>query len=160
MSNSTNDKDKNEDLPSALEDGTEGDSGVEELEGIIGDIDEIPEDVKKQVKRLVVQQSFRMMGIERISQENEISKKINAEHITNFLDSAKEQMQNDYKERHERKIFITVLMFLALAFFITIIVLLKSDKEILEKIIYSVASLVAGAFGGYGFGRHKDQDND
>lgn len=151
MSDSVNDKDKKEDLPSTSEDGT----GVEELEGLIGDIEEMPEEVKKQVEKLVVQQSFRMMGIERISQENEISKKINEEHISNFLDGEKEHMRNEYKERHEKKIFITVLMFLVLAFFLAIIVLLKEDKDVLEKIIYSVAGLVAGAFGGYGFGQHK-----
>lgn len=146
-------------LPASLDDTDIEES--EEIESIVDSLDGIPDDVKNRVKKLVVQQeSFGMMGIGRFSQENEIAKKINAEHISNYLDGAKAQMHNEYKERHENKIYTTILVFFALIFFIVVIVLLKDDKDILEKIIYSITALVAGAFGGYGFGRHKNQDSD
>lgn len=135
------------------------DENAEDIESIIDDIENLPTDAKKLVKKLVVQE-FGMMGIGHISQENEIAKKINEEHIANYLDGAKEQMQNDYKERHERKIYTVTLVFLALLFFIAIILILKDNPDVLEKIIYSVAGLMAGAFGGYGFGKHSNRSDD
>lgn len=128
-------------------------------DSVIEDIEHLPSDKKHLVEKLMIQE-FGMMGVSHISQENEVAKKINESHITNYLDGAREQMQNDYKERHERKIYTGILVFLALAFFVTIIVLLKDNPDILEKIIYSVGGLIAGAFGGYGFGKHKSQDDD
>lgn len=101
-----------------------------------------------------------MMGVGHFSQENAIAKKINEEHITNYLDGAKLQMQNEYKERHERKIFVVILVALALSFIIGIIYLLNDKPTILEKVIYAVVNLVAGAFGGYGFGRHVGKNDD
>lgn len=130
---------------------------VEDMESIIDDIESLPTDAKKLVK---VVQEVGLMGVGHISQENEIAKKINAEHITNYLDGAKEQMQNAYKERHEKKIYTVILVVLALIFFVTVIVLLQDKPEILEKVIYSVAALVAGAFGGYGFGKQSSQSDD
>lgn len=130
-----------------------------EVDTIIEDIENLPKEAKQLVKKLVISE-FGMMGVGHLSQENEVAKKINESHITNYLDGAREQMQNDYKERHERKIYTAILVFFALAFFVIIIVLLKENPDILEKIIYSVGGLIAGAFGGYGFGKRKNQDDD
>lgn len=128
-------------------------------EGVETILEGLPKDAKKRVEKLVVQE-FGMMGIGRRSQENEIAKKINEEHITNYLNGAKEQMHNDFRERHERKIFTIVLVSLALIFILLVIILLKENTAVLEKIIYSITGLVAGAFGGYGFGRRTNQDDD
>lgn len=129
----------------------------EELQEIL---ESMPKEKRKDAERFVVEKTFGLMGIGQMSQENEIAKKITERHISSFLDGSREQMQNDYKERHEKKIFTVILVFLALCFFIAVIVLLKDKPDILEKIIYSVAGLVAGAFGGYGFGRHQSKDDD
>ncbi len=127
-----------------------------ETDSIIEDINNLPKEAKQIIKKL----EFGMMGVSHLSQENEVAKKINETHITNYLDGAREQMHNAYKERHEKKIFTVILVFLALVFFTAIIVLLKNTPDILEKIIYSVASLIAGAFGGYGLGKRNSQDDD
>lgn len=133
---------------------------AESVESIEALIEQLPEDKREQVQKLVIQESFGMMGIGRLAPENELAKKINETHITNYLDGAREQMQNDYKEKHERKIFIVVLVALALVFFTAIIVLLKDNPDVLEKIIYSVGGVIVGAFGGYGIGRHKRDEDD
>ena len=44
-----------------------------------------------------------MMGVAR--QENPIVKKITPEHIDKYLDGTKLELQESYKEKHERKIF-------------------------------------------------------
>lgn len=128
-----------------------------EIEAILGSV---PPDQKKHAERLVIEKTFGMLGIGQLSQENEIAKKITESHITDYLQASREQMQNTYQERHERKIFTFGLVALALLFFIAIIVLLDEKTDILEKIIYSVTGLVAGAFGGYGFGRNHKKDDD
>lgn len=129
----------------------------EEIQALL---ESVPKEKRKNAERLVIEKTFGMMGIAQMSQENEIAKKITENHISSFLDGTREQMQNDYKERHEKKIFTLVLVFFALCFFITVIILLKDKPDILEKVIYSVSGLVAGAFGGYGFGRHQNKDDD
>ncbi len=130
------------------------------------DQDVLPEEVEAtlegfpdEAKRLVIQE-FGMMGMGRISQESAIAKKINEEHIASYLEGSREQMRNSFKEHRENKIFAVILVTVALVFFTIMIVLLKDNTDVLEKIIYSVAGLIAGAFGGYGFGRHKGQDDD
>ena len=155
MAMSTQDKAEKE--TSSLPDSSLKDDS-KDADSMVGDIDNLPKETKQFVKMAV--QEFGMMGISHFSQENEVAKKINESHITNYLEGAREQMQNEYKERHEKKIFTVVLVFLALVAFIVIIILLKDKPEILEKIIYSVAGFVAGAFGGYGFGRRHSQDSD
>lgn len=128
-------------------------------DGVDALLEDLPEEQRAQVKKLVVEQSFAMMGIGRSSQENQIAKKLNEGHITDYLAGAREQMQNSFKERRENKIFTGILVFFALVFFIIVIVLLKDTPDVLEKIIYSVVGLIAGAFGGYGYGRHKSNDD-
>lgn len=70
-----------------------------ETDSIIEDINNLPKEAKQIIKKL----EFGMMGVSHLSQENEVAKKINETHITNYLDGAREQMHNAYKERHEKK---------------------------------------------------------
>lgn len=85
----------------------------EELQEIL---ESMPKEKRKDAERFVVEKTFGLMGIGQMSQENEIAKKITERHISSFLDGSREQMQNDYKERHEKKIFTVILVFLALCF--------------------------------------------
>ena len=135
-----------------------GDSSEDGVESIIEEFDGLPKDAKQIVKKLAISE-FGMMGIGHLSQENEVAKKINATHITSYLEGAREQMQHEYKEQHERKIYNGILVFGGLAFLLLLIVLLQDKPDILEKIIYSVTSFVAGAFGGYGLGKQKGSDD-
>ena len=43
--------------------------------------------------------------------------------------------------------------------FIIVLVFLLGDKaDILEKVLYTIGGLIVGAFGGYGFGKTKRND--
>lgn len=134
------------------------DSSEDGVGSIIEELDGLPKDAKQVVEKLAISQ-FGMMGIGHLSQENEVAKKIDANHITSYLEGAREQMQHEYKERHERKIYNAILVFGGLAFLLLLIVLLQDKPDILEKIIYVVTSFVAGAFGGYGLGKQKVSDD-
>lgn len=50
-------------------------------------------------------------------------------------------------------------MVLLFMIFIVILVNLLIDKpDILEKVLYTMGGLIVGAFGGYGFGKTKKDD--
>ena len=49
-------------------------------------------------------------------------------------------------------------MIVAMVFFILLVILLKDIPDVMEKIIYIVGGVVIGAFGGYGFGKNRNDE--
>lgn len=47
-------------------------------------------------------------------------------------------------------------MFIAMVFFIILVILLKDTPDVMEKIIYTVGGVVIGAFGGYGKNKNDE----
>ena len=45
-----------------------------------------------------------------------------------------------------------------MVFFVILIILLKDNTDVMEKIIYTVGGVIAGAFGGYGFGKNRNDE--
>ena len=132
----------------------------EDIDGVNTDeifesLEDVPEEKRKVIEKLMVS-SFQMRGM--ISPENTISKKITEEHISQYLEGAREDMKNSYAEKKQRKIFLFLSMLISMIFFVIVIVILKDKPDIMEKIIYTLGGLVAGAFGGYGFGKKKSDD--
>lgn len=94
-----------------------------------------------------------------ISPEASVMNKITEDHITEYLQGARKEMENSFDERKQNRIITFITLILAMIFFIIIILLLKDMPDFMEKIIYSLVSLIAGAIGGYGYGKTKS-DND
>lgn len=128
------------------EDSTEEAEAIDMLEGL-----------PTQEKKIVSREMIRMMGV--MKQENPIVKKITPEHIDKFLDGSKLELQESYKERHERKIFQFLIFTVALIFIGVLAWMLKDKEDLLEKILYTLGGLVAGAFGGYGYGKKSGEDD-
>ena len=122
---------------------------------IIDSFEGVPENERKVIEKLMVS-SVQMSG--RLSPQNAISKKITEEHITQYLDGAREDMQNSYAEKKQNKIFAFLVLLMTMVFFVVIILIHKDKPEIMEKILYTLGGLVAGAFGGYGFGKKRNED--
>lgn len=122
---------------------------------IIDSLEGVPENERKVIEKLMVS-SVQMSG--RFSPQNAISKKITEEHITQYLDGAREEMQNSYAEKKHNKIFAFLVLLMTMVFFVVIILILKDKPEIMEKVLYTLGGLVAGAFGGYGFGKRRIDD--
>ncbi len=57
-----------------------------------------------------------------------------------------------------RKVFTFLTMIVAMVFFIFLVILLKDNPDVMEKIIYTVGGVVVGAFGGYGFGKNRNDE--
>ena len=123
-----------------------------DADDLFENLDDVPEEMRKEIEKLMVS-SIQMRGM--ISPENNISKKITEEHITQYLDGAREEMNNNYIEKKHSKIFLFLTMLISMGFFIAVIAMLKDKPDVMEKIIYTVGGIVAGAFGGYGFGKRK-----
>lgn len=64
-------------------------------------------------------------------------------------------MKHTYQEMKHRKIFTFATIVIAMIFFVVIIVLLKDNPDVMEKVLYTVGGVVIGAFGGYGFGKNS-----
>lgn len=98
------------------------------------------------------------MGIvsSRTSPEAELFKKITPEHISKSLDTEEKTMVNSYKERRETKIFVGVLVIIVLAVFLVIIAMLRTNPDIMEKVLYTFGGLAAGLLGGYGIGKNRN----
>lgn len=88
------------------------------------------------------------------------SDKITSEHIDKLIELDTKQAEIRSKDRHEIRLYVFFGVIISLIAFITIIVLLKDQPELLEKILYIVAGLILGAFGGYGFGRARARKDD
>ena len=118
-------------------------------------LEDMPPEVRKHVEKFMIS-SVQMGGIMR--PENAISKKITEKHITEFLDGSRQQMKEEYKERHESKIFKCVILIIMLIFIIAVIVLLKETPQIMEMVLYTLAGVFGGALGGYGYGKTRRDD--
>lgn len=136
-------------------DGDEHNPEMEMPEEFSEALESMPPEARKYVEQVMIS-SVQMGGI--LRPENAISKKITESHITEFLDGSKLQMKEEYKEKHERKIFSGIILCVILIFIIGVIVLLKDTPEIMEKVLYTLTGLLAGALGGYGYGKTKRDD--
>lgn len=87
--------------------------------------------------------------------ENPIVKKITEEHISSFLDASKQNMELEYKDKKQNKVFVGSIILAVMIFIIVLIILLKDSPELMEKIICIFVGLITGVIGGYGFGKNK-----
>ena len=118
-------------------------------------LDSIPDQKQANVVRRIMSLQFSAISA---TPENAISKKITSDHISQYLNDSRVAMQESFKEHHEDKIFKGVIILSALVFMIVIIILLKNQPSVMEKVIFSVVSLVAGALDGYGYGYKKGME--
>lgn len=124
-----------------------------ELEDVL---ESVPPKHRKVIERMMISSSIQMRSIS--SPETEVMKKLTPDHISKYLDGAELEMKNSYAEKLHRKIFTFSTMIVAMIFFIFLIILLKDNPDIMEKVIYTVGGVVVGAFGGYGFGKNRNDE--
>lgn len=142
----------NEDNKDFVQSGLESDDEIQN-ENFKKLLDDIPPEHKKEVLKIMSLQMSAMKPY-----ESPVTKKITEEHITTFLENNKKEMELDYAEKKHRKYLFAFIILVTIVFIIVVIILLKDKPEIMEKIIYTFAGLVAGAAGGYGIGRSRRDD--
>lgn len=122
-----------------------------ELEEVL---ESVPPEHRKMIEKMIISSSVQMRSI--VSPETDVMKKLTPEHISKYLDGAELEMKNSYTEKFHKKVFSILSMTIIMIFLIVIIILLKDNPDIMEKVIYAVGGVIAGAFGGYGFGKNKN----
>lgn len=131
----------------------------EEKENLGNEMDSILEGIPKESRhevRKLVGMSMQMGGV--ISPQMELMKKMTSEHVSEFLDAQKKEMENRYKENRENKIFLFAILLITLVFIILLIQILKDKPDIMEKVLFTLGGLITGLFGGYGIGKSKNDD--
>ncbi len=124
-----------------------------ELEDVL---ESVPPEHRKVIERMMISSSIQMRSIS--SPETAVMKKLTPDHISKYLDGAELEMKNSYAEKFHRKVFTFLTMIVAMIFFILLVILLKDTPDVMEKIIYIVGGVVIGAFGGYGFGKNRNDE--
>jgi hypothetical protein len=83
--------------------------------------------------------------------------KITEGHITEILSINREGMQSFAKDREGERKHHTTLCLIACGFVLILVALFifSGNAALTEKILISLVSLAAGAFGGYGYGSRK-----
>ncbi len=132
------------------ENGKEIEAELEEV------LDSVPPEHRKTIERMMIS-SIQMRSISS-PPEAAVMKKLTPEHISQFLDGASQEMQKSYAERFHKKVFTFLTMIVAMAFFVVVIILLRDDTDVMEKVIYAVGGVCAGAFGGYGLAKRGTDD--
>ncbi len=129
-----------------------------EEESIIDpEVEAVLETIPPKERKVIEQHMFSMVQMRGVaSPETAVMKKITEEHISKYLDGAELEMKNSYTEKFQKKVFTFLTMLFAMIFFIVIIILLKDKPDIMEKVLYAVGGVIAGAFGGYGLGKNHN----
>lgn len=126
-------------------------SGLEEFEEAI---EAAPEEVRHEIKRMIGM-SMQMGGV--VSPQMELMKKMQPEHVTEFLAGQREAAGNQFKESRERKIFLAFSLVVILIFVTVMVVILKDKSDLLEKVLYTLGGLITGLIGGYGYGKSRGE---
>lgn len=123
-----------------------------ELDSIL---ENMPKEERHEVRKMIGM-SMQMGGV--ISPQMELMKKMTPEHVSDFLDTQKKAMENQFKESRENKVFLFAVLLVTLVFVILLIFLLKDKPEVMEKVLFTLGGLITGLFGGYGIGKAKNDD--
>lgn len=87
--------------------------------------------------------------------------KVDASHITQFLDNEEKQAERNLKISRDNKIFTIIIIIFILAFVVGFCIYFKNDKDMIDAIVIPLITLVVGGFGGYGLGcKKRDSAND
>ncbi len=139
-----------------------GEAGAKDAERDSG---EMPPDIAEVVEALPPEQqtairlmisTFQMTG--RNSTESLIAKQFKPEHITAYLDGARENMQREYQDKRENRKSLLIGLGMVLLVLCVLIIVFKENIVQLKDIIIAILGFVGVAFGGYGFAKSKQND--
>ena len=122
------------------------------------------DELEKQMKALPQEQQTMiramMTSVQLTNQSNpesNLAKQWRPEHIQTYLDGARESMQNEYKDKQHKRWFSLAFVLIAAAVVAFVILVLKDQPDVMEKILYAAGGVIAGALGGYGYGKSKQE---
>lgn len=136
-------------------------SELPDAEGMLDEeIDRVLEGVPQEAQQKIRTMMSMTMITQRISPQSELMRKMTPENIHEYIQSQDASDQRAYKDRQNARIFMLFAFALGVGTLLGLIALLRSNSELLEKILPSVLSLIAGGIGGYGLGKKKSSSDD
>lgn len=115
-------------------------------------LEQIPEN-ERPVARRMLAASMSISSV--VSPQAELMKKVTPENISELLEAEKEETRLAYKDSTNTKIVTLISIGIVAIFAIIVIALLKDQPDILKEILIPAVTLIAGAIGGYGYGKTK-----
>lgn len=100
------------------------------------------------------------MVLRRVAPEAPIMEKLTGEHLTEIIRNAESESRREHRSALENRVFILLVTVIGLVFFGFIIVQLKDKPDVMEKVLFTVGGIIAGAFGGYGIGTKKRANDE
>jgi hypothetical protein len=81
------------------------------------------------------------------------------ENLSAIIENSDKQSQREFEITKSNNKYQLLTLVIGLGFMFGVIFLLKSNSELLLKILLPLITLVAGAFGGYGYGYKKGKSD-
>lgn len=104
-----------------------------------------------------VQEIFAAFGQFGGSSRSRLLEKVTGEHITEMLSIQRESLKHDREDQTEDRKHSRVILF-TVALFVLILVgmlLYSGNPQLTERVLTALISLIAGAVGGYGYGKSR-----
>jgi len=119
-------------------------------------LDSLPE-----VDRTAVN-SLLLLMMQGTRESSALVERMNPEHVTQALENERQaelhQFQKaelEHKGNNSNRLFMFAVVLVVMGLIVTILVLFRNQPEMVEKILVATGGLIAGALGGYGFGKSK-----
>lgn len=119
-------------------------------------LEAFPEEQRKVLSRMMIS----TVQMRNTSPEAEIASKISGQQLDKILENNAEETRLYFNDRKQTKWFSFAAFGVAIVFLTVLVIMLRSTPDVLEKIIYAVGGVIAGAFGGYGYGKSKGNNQD
>jgi len=133
-------------------------TGYGGITGILNDPD-LPEEKRIALTREIMTFQMTAMQITRESEENASAfQNFTPEHITQYLTSSDTNMVLSHKSDTQNRWFKLAVIGMTVGLFGFTIFVLKEKPEYLEKILIGAGGVIAGALGGFGYGKTKKDD--
>lgn len=126
----------------------------EEISEVLKDV---PHEAREVLRQFMVVQSSM---VSRVSPEAEVTKKVTGDHITQMLQTNDKAMEHTFKDLNHKRFFTFGSGVLGLIALIAIIMLLRDDPDLMEKVLTIVFSGGLGVAGGFGIGYVKGKKDE
>lgn len=115
----------------------------------------VPEEAQNRIRTMLSVTTI----AQRTSPQTELMRKMTSENIHEFIQAQDTSDQRSFEDRKGQRKYNIIVLVIGAVFLLILTIVLMANPELLEKILPSIVTLIAGAFGGYGYGRsHKSED--
>lgn len=121
------------------------------------EVSQIMESMPETERHVMTKFFYRATSMVRVSPEMEVSKKLSPEHITKMLENESTAMRYQHEDEQQSRRHHLIYVIIAVILIMFLVLTLKDNPDVLEKILYAAGGMVAGAAGGYGYAQSRKE---